>query len=265
MPGAQQPGGVGERQLVGAHLGQHPVEHLHPQERCLDVEVVEADADLGDVGPGEERGMHGVELVLLVVDDEGLRGGVEHVGRIAEARGEIGAAHVAEAVVPVGDAGVERGLRLQGQHLGAGGSHRVGGGGIAGGARAVEQDLFELLEEAVVDQAVEEADDLPVAEPGVAVGDERELRPAQCVRHFPADRVGGVGALADGVVAFETDQQDGFLLDEDGGVAGAQPLGEAVIAGDVVHPLGPVGPCQAAEIGFCRVGPVLHPARSFDT
>ena len=63
-------------------------------------------AQFGYISAGEQRRMHRVEFLSRIVENKNPFRGVEHIGRIAIAGGEIEDAHIGETVVPFGDARV---------------------------------------------------------------------------------------------------------------------------------------------------------------
>ena len=124
-----------------------------------------AQAQLVHIGTREKGGMHRIFELFWVIDDEGLLGGVDHIGRIAIARSEIQAALTDKALVPFGDARIEGCLGLQREHARTGRCDGIGGGGIATRARAVKDHIVELFKETVIDEIVKIGIDFAVAKP----------------------------------------------------------------------------------------------------
>jgi len=112
---------------------------------------------------------------------------------------------------------------------------------------AGEEDGAEVLEEAVVGEAVEVAPDGGVAEPGVAARQDGEDGPvvARDLIQRAGQRIGRPPRGGDGV---EADQEEGAGLHEEGKVPGAQRLVEAVGVAQGVETRGPLALGQVAEV-----------------
>ena len=207
---------------------------LHLVQKVLEPRAAVRAGQERDVGTPVERGMHGVGTVHRIVEDMGLGGAFEHVGRKAETGREISVTGLGVAVVPARDTGVERCLRAQREHPRAGGGDRIGASGVAGTAFAEKENAIEILEEAVMDQAVEGPPEGGIAEPGFAVREEGHQRPsvARGKRKAPGGRAGSPAGC---VLRLEGDQERATRIDEDRVMRRAEPMEGAVTFADLVE------------------------------
>jgi hypothetical protein len=204
---------------------EHRPERAHRHEFPPRAGAGVAEPDAFDVPATEERGMHRVEFHERIVDDEDARRRLDHVGGVAVAVGEGGAAHGDEAVVPFGHVRIERRLRSDRDHRGARGRDRESRGRIAARARAEEDHPFEILQQALVHQPVEIAEHAMVAEPCGLPREKRQVRPAERLGDLDGQREArGIGRARAGHRVEVDQKRVGRIAGENSRMGAAQRL-----------------------------------------
>ena len=229
-------------------MGQQLGQDVQRSEIGLQRPTKEGGAIPRDVPARKQRSVHRIEALIGIIDHEAVVRRIYHVRREPVAFGEVRPAQGCEPIVPLGDAGVQRCLRLQHQYPGTGRCDGIGGGGIAAGACAVEQHLVKLVEKPVVVELIKEAGDQWIAEPSVAVAEHRKRRPSLVSHHVKPKRCAGFRQGLDPGHGFEADQQRVAVLDKDTGMAFSEGFGKAVLFSQSAQRCKPGAAAQVAEV-----------------
>ena len=192
--------GQGQNKPLGCQLSchcgtDHIVQPAQRVEHHIKAPIQPHHTQHGDIRLGEQRRMHRIKALLRVEHDIGLLGRVDHIGGIAIAVGKVQPPLRDEPIVPACRGRIKRRLRPQRQDARAGGGHTISGGRITARLRAKEQDVLEILKEAVVDEPVNIAIDRGITKPAVPAADDRQMGPAFALGKGKAARGGVVQFL----------------------------------------------------------------------
>ena len=133
---------------------------------------------MGNMIALKQRGLRGVGAVQRVAQNPGLARGAQHIGGKAVARREIEPTRGAVAGFKRHAGRGHCGAGGDRHNRGAGGSDRIGAGGIARHARTVKLHAVKAVKERGINHLVKKRSDGGIAEPSLAICNHAEIGPA---------------------------------------------------------------------------------------